>query len=233
MMKYITTKAIVLSRTNFGEADRIVRVLSQDIGKVSCVAKGVRKVTSKMAGGLELLSENELTLFIGKSDMYTVRSARNKVNWGNILQDFTRLHHAYDILQLLDKSVDDGGGKELYPVLFTALENLNYDTVHPDVLLLWFYLQTLQMLGHQPNMQTDVDGKLLAEDSVYFFDIQAGGLVPASGLVSEGLIEPRHIKLWRLALVCDVSTLTAVGGVEQAATDSLPILEKFVKYTFN
>lgn len=231
-MKYVTTKAIVLGRTNYGEADRIIRVLSQDIGKISGIAKGVRKINSKMAGGLELLGENELTLMSGKSDLYTIRSARNKASWSDILQDFTRLHHAYDMLQFLDKTVDDGAGKELYPLLFSALENLNYDTVHPDVLVLWFYLQVLQSLGNQPNLQVDVDGKPLDGESVYLFDFQAGAFLPATGLAPEGVMEPRHIKLWRLALVCDVSTITAVGGVEQAATESLPVLERFIKYTF-
>ncbi len=232
-MKYTTTNAVVLGRTNYGEADRIVRLLSADLGKIGCMAKGVRKVNSKLAGGLELLGENEVTLIIGKSELYTVRSARNKVAWSNILQDFTRLHHAYDVLQFLDKTVDDGGGQELYPLLVSALEHLNLPTVHPDVLLLWFYLQSLQMLGHQPNLQTDVEGVPLSEESVYVFDFQEGTLIPASGVVTEGLMIPTHIKLWRLALVCDVATITAVGGVEQAATESLPILEKFIKYTFN
>ena len=47
-MKQVVTKAIVLARTNYGEADRIVSVLTADKGKVRLLAKGVRKIKSKM-----------------------------------------------------------------------------------------------------------------------------------------------------------------------------------------
>lgn len=232
-MKFIHTKAIVLGRLNFGEADRIVRILSPELGKLSGIAKGVRRVKSKLAGGLELLSENNLVLIAGKSELYTVRSARHTTTWSKIVQDFTRLHHAYDMLQFLDKVLSDGGGQDTYPILYQALEHLNFASVHPDVLLLWYYLQILQVLGHQPNLQTDNTGAALSSERVYVFDHQSGSLMLASGVQADTLLEERHIKLWRLCMVCDVATITAVGGVDAAATESLPTLEKFTKYTFN
>ncbi len=48
-----TLKALVIRRTNVGETDRIVSLLSQEKGKFSCVAKGVRKVTSSNRAYLE------------------------------------------------------------------------------------------------------------------------------------------------------------------------------------
>jgi len=51
-MKRINTHGIVLARTDFGEADRILTFLTPDNGKVKAIAKGVRKQKSKMAGGI-------------------------------------------------------------------------------------------------------------------------------------------------------------------------------------
>ena len=45
------TQAIVLRRTNYGEADRILQLLTPE-GKKSVMAKGVRKEKSKLAGGI-------------------------------------------------------------------------------------------------------------------------------------------------------------------------------------
>ena len=45
-MKQIVTPAIVLSRMNYGEADRILHVITPKQGKISIVAKGVRRVKS-------------------------------------------------------------------------------------------------------------------------------------------------------------------------------------------
>jgi DNA repair protein RecO (recombination protein O) len=55
-MKTIVTKGIVLTRTDYGEADRILHFLTPDQGKIAGIAKGVRKSKSKLAGGIELFS---------------------------------------------------------------------------------------------------------------------------------------------------------------------------------
>ena len=50
------TEAIVLKRTNFGEADRLVTVFSQPRGKLVLLAKGIRRLTSRKKGHLELFN---------------------------------------------------------------------------------------------------------------------------------------------------------------------------------
>ena len=58
-MKSETTEAIVLRRTNYGEADRIIQ-FSTPLGHRSAMARGVRKSRSKLAGGVELLSLSQV-----------------------------------------------------------------------------------------------------------------------------------------------------------------------------
>ena len=48
-----STDAIVLKRTSVGESDRIVTLLTPEQGKLTCVAKGVRKLTSSQRAYLE------------------------------------------------------------------------------------------------------------------------------------------------------------------------------------
>ncbi|MCA9330182.1 DNA repair protein RecO, partial [Candidatus Saccharibacteria bacterium] len=60
-MKQIVTVGIVLARINYGEADRIVTILTPDHGKIRLLARGVRKIKSRLAGGIELFSINDLT----------------------------------------------------------------------------------------------------------------------------------------------------------------------------
>ena len=46
----LSTKAIVLKRTNYDEADRILNLLTPE-GKMSALARSVRKEKSRLAGG--------------------------------------------------------------------------------------------------------------------------------------------------------------------------------------
>ena len=48
-----STKGIVLKRVNVGETDRIINLLTQEYGKMTCVAKGVRKIKSSKRAFLE------------------------------------------------------------------------------------------------------------------------------------------------------------------------------------
>lgn len=67
MNRHLKTTGIVLRKVDFGEADRIVTLLTPDYGKIDCVAKGARRLKSKFCGRLELFYEVAITAFEGKS----------------------------------------------------------------------------------------------------------------------------------------------------------------------
>jgi hypothetical protein len=50
------TDAIVLSRFDYGEADRILTILTPGLGKIKAIAKGIRRPTSRIGGSLEPLA---------------------------------------------------------------------------------------------------------------------------------------------------------------------------------
>ena len=74
-MKTIRTRAIVLRRTNFGEADRILQLLTPE-GRRSVMAKGVRREKSKLAGGIELFAITDVVLGEGRGDLGILTSAQ-------------------------------------------------------------------------------------------------------------------------------------------------------------
>lgn len=64
---YLSTEAVVLSRRNFGEADRIITLFTRDQGKITVLAKGVRRPRSKKAGHLEIGSWCKVFIARGKN----------------------------------------------------------------------------------------------------------------------------------------------------------------------
>jgi len=63
------TEAIVLKRVNVGEADKILTLYTPNPGKLSAIAKGVRRPKSKLGGHLELLTHSSLMLRIMTLDI--------------------------------------------------------------------------------------------------------------------------------------------------------------------
>lgn len=64
--RIFTDHAIVLKRINWGEADRIVTLLTRRFGKIRALAKGVRKVTSRRSARLEVFRIVTVGVYNGK-----------------------------------------------------------------------------------------------------------------------------------------------------------------------
>ena len=75
MPRSFKTEAIVLRSIRFAEADRVLHLYTPDRGRVGAVAKGVRRVGSRMGGRLEPLSRVQLVLHQGRGELCTVSQA--------------------------------------------------------------------------------------------------------------------------------------------------------------
>src|SRR5436853_7849884 len=61
------SEAVVIKRSNLGEADKILTIFTPNYGKLRVVAKGVRKVTSRLAGHVELFTRSQMLLAKGRN----------------------------------------------------------------------------------------------------------------------------------------------------------------------
>ena len=64
---YFTTEGVILKKSNFGEADRLLTIFTRDHGKITCIAKGARRPRSKKAGHIELGNWCKLFVAQGKN----------------------------------------------------------------------------------------------------------------------------------------------------------------------
>jgi DNA repair protein RecO (recombination protein O) len=71
----LKTEAIVLRSMRYGEADRILHLFTPERGRLSAIAKGVRRAKSRFGGRLEPYFRLQLVLYQGRSDLLTVTSA--------------------------------------------------------------------------------------------------------------------------------------------------------------
>lgn len=193
-MNQLTTTAIVLARTNYGEADRIVTALTPDYGKLRFMAKGVRKVKSKLAGGIELFSVSHITFIKGRGDISTLVSARLDRHYGKIVSDITRVQLGYDLIKLLNKTIEDEAEKEYFELLEHTFQALDDPANSDELVRTWFMAQLLRLGGHMPNLQTDSFGEKLNPHAVYEFDFDSMSFVQHD----QGQFTPDHIKFMRL-----------------------------------
>lgn len=192
-MNAIVTTGIVLARTDFQEADRILTILTPDHGKIRVIAKGVRKVKSKLAGGIELFSISQISFIPGKKEVGTLVSTRLQQHFSHIAKEINRTMLGYDILKLFNRITEDSPESEYFELLSQSLADLDAQ-VDLDTLKLWLYAQLLKMGGHQPNLTTDTNGAKLQAHQTYVFNFEDMAFAASPA----GSFQANTIKLLRL-----------------------------------
>jgi recombinational DNA repair protein (RecF pathway) len=100
-MRNFRTEGIVIKRKNYGEADRILTVLTRDYGKLSVKASGVRKITSRRSSHIELLNYVSLGLYKGNT-FPVLTEAKMIEDFSPIKTDFAKVGLAYHLCELID-----------------------------------------------------------------------------------------------------------------------------------
>lgn len=226
-MKQLVTKGIILARTNYGEADRIITILTPEEGKLRLMAKGVRRPKSKLAGGIELFSVSDITFIRGKKDIGTLISSRLDIHFGSIVKDIDRTMLGYEFIKQLNKATEDEPEQDYFNLLEKTFAALNDERISSSLIQAWFSAQMLKLGGHTPNLQTDTEGVKLAVEYTYNFSFEDMAFLQANGT---GRFNAERIKVFRLLFSNNPpQALQQVLGIENLLKDIQPIINTMQK----
>lgn len=212
--KDLRVKAYVLHRTNYGEADRILNLITEQ-GKVAAIAKGVRKEKSKLAGNIEMFCLVDVNIHQGKSDLGVITSAKMLKYHSNLVTDFGRMELASLMLKKINKASEHSDSPEFFSCLDQALTALN-DLQNPALVETWFLFNLLRACGEEINLYRDADGAKLSEDKCYVWD----SLDDALKEHPQGNIGADEIKIMRLMFTSKLSLVGKIKGI----ADKIPAI---------
>lgn len=176
------TDAIILRRANFGEADRLLTVLTPQRGKAKLLAKGVRKTTSRKAGHVELFMLTDM--LVAKGRTWDIISQAEVVEaYRGLREDLDKTSHAYYLAELTDRFTEENNANQpLYELLALTLARLSH-TDDPFISLRYFEVRLLGLTGFQPQLYfcvTSQEPIQPVEDNYFHFG-DGGVLSPAQG----------------------------------------------------
>jgi DNA repair protein RecO (recombination protein O) len=150
------TDAIVLSRFELGEADRVLTLITPELGKVRVIAKGIRRPTSRLGGSLEPFAELHVNLARGRTfDVVTgVAVGRAFLRMRDSLESAAT---AWYLAELADRSLEERHAAEpVYLLLRRAYELLDAGMV-PDRVARWYEMHLADELGFRPEVDRCVE----------------------------------------------------------------------------
>lgn len=203
-------RAIVLRRTNYGEADRILQLLTPE-GRMSVMAKGARREKSKLAGGIELFAVSDVVVSRGRGELGILTSARLVQFYRHIIEDYDRLQFGYEAVRLVASATETIDEPEWFDVLQETLMGLDAITISRQLVETWFYLRYAMLLGRELSLVNDIDGRSIDPEEAYTYDMSEQGLRKTPG----GDLTTDHIKLLRLLSSKSLKVLAQIGGTQQ------------------
>lgn len=248
-------KAIVLKSEPWREDGAMILTYSAERGKLELAARGIKKISSKLAGHLEPITFSSIMAVRGRHYDY-VGSAVGENCYVNIKSDLEKLEAAGRIINIFNKIVKEGEKDEkLFILLRGALEIL--DSGQPacrtdgQLLISLFTLKLLAFLGHKPELYNCVvcGKKILPGGNK--FDFAKGGVVcdkcslaeltlisnsARSGIASRltGLtISDNCIKVLRVVAENDLKKTANINIGRTFKEENIKVISSFLKFNYD
>ncbi len=152
-------EGIILASDDFKEKDRILTIYTKEFGKIKAISRGARKINSKLAPHLGVLSHLNLMLFNGKS-IATLTGAFEIESFNKLKNKADNLLVALYLVELVNRiTFENLPDEKIFNLLLSLLKYLDKDIlqneykIRPDEIILIFKIKILNLLGLLPGIK--------------------------------------------------------------------------------
>lgn len=219
-------QGIVLRGYPFGEADRVVVLLSPNNGKIRTVAKGVRKTKSRFGGRLEPFTHVDMVLYEGRN-LDTITQVGVLEHFPKLRSDLDAVVAAGTMVEAADAvAQEDEAAIRLFLLLQRGLKSLEAGERSPD-LITSFLLKLAEVVGVAPSLlQCASCGRA---DNLHRFSFGGGGSICDRCRV-DGTVKLRDGITEYLAALAG-SEFMALPAVDMGLSgEAMGIARRFVEY---
>lgn len=217
----LKTIGYVLRRTNYGEADRILDLITP-VGKIAVLARSARKAHSKLAGGIEIYTLSEFNIHRGRGKLGILTGARMQRFYSNLLRDPARMLLAAEILQRIDKAAEHADSPDYFALVDQSLASLNAGR-DIELIRAWFTINLLRLSGEELNLYRDISGEKLSPDLTYNWHSFERAFEPSPS----GEFSANNIKLLRLMSGNDLELLLRIRYEPEVMQPITKLLREF------
>ncbi len=223
--------SLVIRQRDLGEADRVIILYTAERGKLSAVAKGVKRGRSKLAGGLQLFSHAQVQLAAGRS-LEVATQVQPIELFYRLREEMSRYVYACYVAELLDNLVDEGrSDRAVFDLLLATFRALDAGADPPTVVHA-FELRLLSRLGYGPEITHCVNCRAPAKTAKAGFSVPQGGVICGRCLSTHRAVAlgPAALRAMRELVELPVEQLAA-RRLSSSVRDELDrILRAFVDY---
>jgi len=231
-MPITKAQGIVLKQINLGEADKIITLFTDRLGKISAVVHGARKAKSRFMSSTQVFAHCEYMLYKGKS-LYTVSQTEIIDSFQVLLGDLYKLTYSSYLLELVDVLVqEEEQNIDMFKLLLKSLRLMTKDDIDLELAVRAFELKSLSISGYMPGLYSCVicDLKDLRGGS---FSSSHGGMLCAKCSSKDSYsinIDVSTVNVMRYLLKADMEKIHNLKLSPQIKNEMKKIMKNYIKY---
>lgn len=150
-MALIKTRGLVIREVPFNDTDKMLTLLTSDLGRISVSARNARRSGSRSSYGTQVLTYGEYVLF-GARGSYSLNSCDTLSNYYDLASDLTQFTHAAHMLEIAgDAGNDPNASAHILNALLYGLQALKKGR-NPLLVSSAFALKLIQLAGYPPHI---------------------------------------------------------------------------------
>lgn len=228
-------RAIILRHADTREADRLLTLYSYEVGKIVVIARGLRKISSKLAGSLEPLTEAQMSIAQG-ARLDTVIGVEALQTYRGVRQQEARIAVATYCMALADGLTRERQrDQRIYQLLSEILSVLDRSaalSTRELLMVRWYYIwRLLGLLGHQPELRQCVSCHQPLSATECRLSVIHGGMVHAAhGYSSDRSVTLTSLKLLRYIYQHDLPACLGVTFTTPVAQVMEPLTIAYLNH---
>ena len=154
-----STSGIIIRLAELGESDRFVTVYTEEYGKITCIAKGIRSVKSRRSPHIELMNRVKLQLWRSRHHVYMTQ-ASTEARFSDLKKDIVSVASGAFMIEAMERlTPDEESHPELYRLLDSTLSLMNFYPEQHQLLRETYLIKLLQTLGNITSFHSCSDCK--------------------------------------------------------------------------
>ena len=236
-MSIIKTEAIVLSHMPHGETSKIIRVFSKEMGRLSFMAKGSRKLKNRFGASLDPLTLVNLVFYYKeKRDLHTLTQCDIVNPFLRIKSDFDKLSFGFAIAEVVSKLViEEEENVPLFNLMEQSLECLDSASKNYEIVFWYFMTRFVKLSGYGFSISECEECGSEIKNSDAYVSLTDGSIACSSCArpAMNRKLSPDTVQVFKAIMNKQPDMLANLHMSGKTAKEITDLVESYFKYHFD
>lgn len=217
-------EGIILNETPYSESSKILNILTKDNGLIGVIAKGAKKMKSKLRSVTERYTIAKFNVYYHENKLSTLISADPIYPLNNIRTDIVKIGYLTYISELAYQTAKQNDSNDIYKILISAILKIE-EGLNPLIITNILELKMLEFLGVGINL--DECQKCGNTKDIVTISGLSGGYLCKNCRTNEIIYDVKTIKMFRLYYYVDIDSISDLKISDEVVNNINNILKDY------